>query len=359
MHAGVCPIGSNKKDKLNVKQTLVSSYNSLLAPMVRASCMDSIPPTTTMVGIHTCKETRTKSMAAIVFSWLNQFSILLERGIKVRRHECFDTLRVFQVITASLLAGILWWHSDYQNIQDRLGLLFSIAVFWGVLPATSATFTFPHERAIFMKERASGMYTLSSYFMAKIVGDMPMELILPVIFLTITYWMSGLRQELGAFLLTVIVVLGYVLVSQGLGLAFGAMIMDSKQASTIVTVTMLAFVLIGGFYVHNIPPCISWMRYISSTFYAYKLLISIQYGDGREISSLIGCNAATATGGGSSIYRRHYHHRQSQEVAAASCKFIREDIEGQMHPIFCAGIMLLMFVGYRIVAYLALRCRRY
>lgn len=350
MHAGVCPIGTNKKDKSNVKQTLVSSYNTLLAPMVRASCMDSIPSTTisreTMVGIHTCKqEHRNRSIGTVVFSWLNQFSILLERGIKVRRHECFDTLRVFQVIAASLLAGILWWHSDYRNVQDRLGLLFSIAVFWGVLPATSATFTFPQERAIFMKERASGMYTLSSYFMAKIIGDMPMELILPIIFLTITYWMSGLKPELGAFLLTVMVILGYVLVSQGLGLAFGALIMDSKQASTVVTVTMLAFVLIGGFYVHNIPPCISWMRYISSTFYAYKLLVSIQYGDGREISSLMGC---TATGG-------HLNHHE----VTAICKFIQEDIERQMHPIFCAGIMLLMFVGYRVVAYLALRCRRY
>lgn len=349
---GVCPLGNNKKDKPNVKQTLVSSYNSLLAPTVRAACMDSVPPTTTsretMVGIiHTCREhSWNMCIGNIVFSWLNQFSILLERGIKVRRHECFDALRVFQVIAASLLAGILWWHSDYRNIQDRLGLLFSITVFWGVLPATGATFAFPQERAIFMKERASGMYTLSSYFMAKIIGGMSMELILPTIYLTITYWMAGLKPELGAFILTLMVILGYVLVSQGLGLAFGALIMDAKHASTVVTVTMLAFVLIGGFYVHSVPPCIAWMKYISSTFYSYRLLISVQYGDGREISSLMGC-----TGGG------HVNHDHGDPVG--SCNFIQEDIQGQMHPIFCAGIMLLMFVGYRLIAYLALRCRRY
>lgn len=333
-------MGSNEKEKPNVKQTLVASYNRLLAPKVRAACMETATtaaPREMMIGIHTSKEHRNRC-AGNVFSWLNQFSILLERSLKVRRHECFDTLRVFQVIAASLLAGSMWWHSSFRNIQDRLGLLFFISIFWGVLPSFSATFAFPQERAIFMKERASGMYTLSSYFMARIIGDMPMELILPTIFLTITYWMAGLKPELGAFVLTLMVVLGYVLVSQGLGLALGALIMDAKQASTLVTVTMLAFVLTGGFYVHKVPSCMAWIKYISSTFYSYRLLINIQYGEGRQISSLMGCN-----GHGNDL---------------ASCKFIDEDIAGQMHPMFSAVIMLLMFVGYRLIAYLALRVKR-
>ncbi|GJY24804.1 ABC transporter G family member 25, partial [Tanacetum coccineum] len=66
------------------------------------------------------------------------------------------------------------------------------------------------------------MYSLSSYFMARIVGDAPMELILPTLFLSITYWMCGLKPEIGAFLLALLILLAYVLVSQGLGFAVGA-----------------------------------------------------------------------------------------------------------------------------------------
>ncbi|KAI4352872.1 hypothetical protein L6164_007081 [Bauhinia variegata] len=231
----------------------------------------------------------------------------------------------------------MWWHSDYRDIQDRLGFLFFISIFWGVFPSFNSVFAFPQERAIFMKERASGMYTLSSYFMARIVGDLPMELILPTVFLLVTYWMGGLKPDLWAFLLTLLVVLGYVLVSQGLGLAFGAAIMDAKQASTVAAVTMLAFVLTGGYYVHSVPSCMAWTKYISTTFYCYRLLINVQYGDGKKISNLLGCSDS--------------HGGRDR----ATCKFIEEDIAGQINPLVSIGVLLLMFVGYRLLAYLALR----
>lgn len=334
---GICQFdGVSEKEKPNVKQTLVSTYNNLLAPKVKAACLETtntVPKEIMNKGKYTCSSSK-RSCTSCISNWFNQFSILLQRGIKERRHETFNYLRVSQVIAASLLAGSMWWHSDYRDIQDRLGLLFFISIFWGVFPSFNAVFAFPQERAIFRKEKASGMYTLSSYFMARIIGDLPMDLILPTLFLTITYWMAGLKPQLLAFLLTLLVLLSYVIVSQGLGLALGAIIMDAKQASTVVTVTMLAFVLTGGFYVHKVPACLAWIKYISTTFYCYRLLIDVQYGEGKEISDLLGCT--------------HGSDR-------ANCKFIEQDIIGQIHPSASLGILLIMFVGYRLIAYLALR----
>lgn len=306
--------------------------------MVKAACMEATTVPTKEIGFigsHSSKEHSRINNRFGFANWFIQFSILLQRSLKERKHESFSTLRVFQIIMAAVLAGLMWWHSDFQEIQDRLGLLFFISIFWGVLPSFNSAFTFPQERAIFTKERASGMYTLSSYFMSRIVGDLPMELILPTIFLAMTYWMAGLKPELGAFLLTLLVLLGYVLVSQGLGLVLGAAIMDAKQASTIVTVTMLAFVLTGGYYVHKVPSCMAWIKYISTTFYSYRLLINVQYGDGKKLLSLLGCS----------------HHGSDK----ASCKFVEEDVAGQISPALSVGILMFMFVGYRLLAYLALR----
>lgn len=340
IYAGVCQHDNiTERDKPIIKQTLFSSYNTLLAPKVKAACMDTttIPlKETIFIGDHSTKEHRCNNRLSLS-TWFNQFSILLQRSLIERKHESFNTLRIFQVIAAAILSGLMWWHSDYKDIQDRLGLLFFIAIFWGVFPSFNAVFAFPQERAIFMKERASGMYTLSSYFMARITGDLPMELILPTIFITVTYWMAELKPELGAFLLTLLVLLGYVLVSQGLGLFLGAAIMDAKQASTLVTITMLAFVLTGGFYVHKVPSCMAWIKYLSTTFYTYRLFINIQYGDGKKISSLLGCS------------------NSKHGLNTASCKFIEEDIGGQISPVASVGILLFMFVGYRILAYIALR----
>ncbi|TKY51517.1 ABC transporter G family member 25 [Spatholobus suberectus] len=337
---GVCHVdGQSERDKPNIKQNLINSYNTVLGPKVKAACMDTatVPTKNTHpLRSSSSKECR-RSDKVSFFDWFYQFSILLQRSLKERKHESFNTLRVFQVIAAALLAGLMWWHSEYRNIQDRLGLLFFISIFWGVFPSFNSVFAFPQERAIFMKERASGMYTLSSYFMARIVGDLPMELILPTVFLIVTYWMGGLKPDLWAFLLTLLVVLGYVMVSQGLGLALGAAIMDAKQASAVAAVTMLAFVLTGGYYVHKVPPCMAWIKYISTTFYSYSLLTRIQYGDGKKISYLLGC----------------YHGHGGSD--RGGCKFVEEDVVGQIGTVGCIGVLLFMFVFYRVLAYLALR----
>ncbi|KAL1295334.1 hypothetical protein HN51_056239 [Arachis hypogaea] len=326
--------GVSERDKPNIRQNLIHSYNTALAPKVKALCMDTPNIVNPTKNTHPMGRSRYSDRVSFL-DWFNQFSTLFQRSLKERKHESFNTLRVFQVIAAALLAGLMWWHSDYRNVQDRLGLLFFISIFWGVFPSFNSVFAFPQERAIFMKERASGMYTLSSYFMSRIVGDLPMELILPTIFLIVTYWMGGLKPDLVAFLLTWLVILGYVLVSQGLGLALGAAIMDAKQASTVAAVTMLAFVLTGGYYVHKVPACMAWIKYISTTFYCYRLLTRIQYGDGRKISYMLGCNH----GGGD----------------RANCKFLEEDVMGQIGTVGSIGVLFLMFVGYRLLAYLALR----
>ncbi|KAI9124429.1 hypothetical protein K1719_004351 [Acacia pycnantha] len=345
---------SERERPNNIKQTLVHSYNTILAPKVKEAILNNTDTSTKhtlhqqqqqTLEITNPKDGRSYSkfkkvnITISLSNWFNQFSVLLQRSLKERKHESFNPLRVFQVVAAALLAGLMWWHSDYADVQDHLGLLFFISIFWGVFPSFNSVFAFPQDRALFVKERASGMYTLSPYFTARIVGDLPMELLLPFIFLTITYWMSGLRPDPWSFLLTLLVVLFYVLVSQGLGLFLGAAIMDAKQASTVAAVVMLGFVLIGGYYVHKVPSCMGWLKYVSMTFYCYRLLIYIQYGDGKRIADFLGC----VNHGGIIISDRGH------------CKFVEQDLVGQISPLVCFGALVFMFVGYRMLAYLALR----
>ncbi|CAI9265798.1 unnamed protein product [Lactuca saligna] len=262
-------------ERPNIRQSLISAYNDQLASKVKDACL--CLDTQTLMKEHTYSpldkeysNTKSKCVKGLN-TWFIQFTILIQRSLKERKHETFNPLRVFQVIAASLLAGFMWWHSDFRDIQDRLGLLFFFSIFWGVFPSFNAVFAFPQDRAVFMKERAS----------------------------------------------------------------VGAIVMDAKQGSTVVTVTMLAFVLTGGYYVHKVPGFMAWLKYISSTFYSYRLLIHVQYGQGREIWYMLGC------------FQYGSKH--------ASCRFIEDDIQGQISTFSCMGILVIMFFGYRLLAYLALR----
>ncbi|WVZ19066.1 hypothetical protein V8G54_006388 [Vigna mungo] len=182
------------------------------------------------------------------------------------------------------------------------------------------------------KERSSGMYRLSSYFMSRVVADLPMELVLPTIFLVIIYWMTGLKANVVNFMCTLLSLLLSVLVSQGLGLALGASVMDQKAATTLASVIMLCFLLAGRFYVQHFPKFIAWIKYISISYYTYQLFIGSQYSYGETYPCSTGqCRIVEFP----SIKQIGVHFGLDDQLMAA------------------LGLMIMIIV-YRVIAYVAL-----
>ncbi|KAG2554670.1 hypothetical protein PVAP13_9KG595500 [Panicum virgatum] len=103
---------------------------------------------------------------------------------------------------------------------------------------------------------------------------------------------------------------------QGLGLAIGATLLDIKKATTLASVTVMTFMLAGGFFVKRVPPFISWLRYLSFNYHTYRLLLKVLYHPVPDI--------LTTT--------KHIDNGAT-EVAA----------------------LVAMIIGYRVLAYLSLR----
>ncbi|KAK9131687.1 hypothetical protein Scep_011215 [Stephania cephalantha] len=314
-------VSDNKgQDPAQVKQALVTAYKSNIAGSLKVE-------TQKLSRQFEENKLDNKQSSRWTTTWWQQFSVLLQRGLKERRHEAFSALRITQVLVVALICGLLWWKS--KNFQDRIGLLFFYTGFWSFFPVFQAIFTFPQERSMLTKERSSGMYRLSAYFISRIVGDLPMELVLPTVFLTITYWMAGLKPSLINFFETLFVLLYSVVAAQGLGLALGALVMDLKAATTLGSVLLLTFLLSGGYYVTQVPKFISWIKYISLTQYSFKLLVSSQY----KADETYDCGANMNCTVGS--------HPMVKSVGMNNIAF----------AIVALGIMV---VGYRLIAYAAL-----
>ncbi|KAL8137564.1 hypothetical protein V2J09_003565 [Rumex salicifolius] len=317
-------------DSYSIKQFLISSYRKSLYPILKEEIhriskgQDHSVTKPSSSTSSRCRESEWTT------TWCEQFKVLLKRGLKERRHESYSALRIFQVMSVSVLSGLLWWHSDTSHLQDQLGLLFFFAIFWSFFPLFNAVFTFPQERAMLIKERSSGMYRLSSYYFARMAGDLPMELVLPTAFITITYWMSGLKSSLVTFLLTLSIILYNVLVSQGLGLALGALLMDVKQATTMASVTLLVFLLVGGYYIQHIPPFIAWLKYVSFSHYCYKLLVGAQYKENEVNECGLGM---------------HYKVYDFPAIRVLGIGNLGYDV----------AALTIMLLGYRLLAYVALR----
>ncbi|RWW45816.1 hypothetical protein BHE74_00048328 [Ensete ventricosum] len=316
--------GGMQREQKAVKEALISAYDRNVATRLKAELC--------AVDLNNHGYAREMANASTQWctSWREQFTVLLSRGLKERRHEVFNKLRIFQVLSVATLGGLLWWHTPVSHIQDRTALIFFFSVFWGFFPLYNAVFTFPQERPMLRKEQAAGMYRLSSYFLARTAGDLPMELALPTAFTFIIYWMGGLDPHPLTFLLSLLVVLFSVLVAQSLGLAVGAILMDVKQATTLASVTTLVFLMAGGYYVQQIPPFIAWLKYLSYSFYCYKLLLGVQFTehDSYECSKGVMCPVM-----------------EYQAIKSVGLRRMWVDV--------C--VMAVMLVGYRMVAYLALR----
>jgi hypothetical protein len=185
--------------------------------------------------------------------------------------------------------------------------------------------TVPPERAVLTKERSTGTYRLSAYFVGKVLAETPLELVMPILFSIITYWMVGLAENGGTFIFFTTIMCLFVLMGSGIGLLLGAIMIDVKKALTISTIVVLGSVLLGtlsctphthttaltlrvmvspgGFFVSqaNLRDYIAWARWISIIKYSYELVLLNEFKLGDESYtpapvSVYGTNGEKITG---------------------------------------------------------------
>ncbi|XP_059454070.1 ABC transporter G family member 22-like [Corylus avellana] len=317
--------GVGRLSPVDVHEFLVEAYEARLAKMEKTELQKPLL-TEGEPGMEARPNSRDWETP-----WWEQFSILFRRGVKERRHEYLSSMRLAQVISTALIIGLLWWHSDSstpERLQDQAGLLFFMSVFWGFFPLFTAIFIFPQERVMLAKERSVGMYKLSAYLLGRTSSDLPSDLLLPIVFLVIVYFMVGLKLSFAAFSLTLLTIFLSIVAAQGLGLAIGAAFMDVKKATTLASIVVMTFMLSGGFFVQKVPPFMSWIRYASFNYHTYRLLLKIQYG----------CSGSSVSGSSSSC-------------DSPFIRGLRLDQGDQME----VGAMMTMIIVYRLLAYLFLR----
>ncbi|RZB81662.1 ABC transporter G family member 9-like isoform X2 [Glycine soja] len=256
-----------EEDTNATKQVLLSAFESNLASQVKMELQISRD------SIHHNSEDEIFGQHCT--TWWQQFTILLRRGFKERKYEQFSPHKICHVFVLSFFAGSLWWQSGADQMHDQLAL--------------------------------------------------------PTLLVTVTYWMGGLKAKASIFFRTLAVALLYSLVSQGFGLAIGALLINNqKVAITVGTVVMTLFLLVNGFFVRNTPAFVSWIKYLSHGYYSYKLLLGSQFNgyDTYHCGQNVTCSA----------------------VNYPTIKHVGIDKQG-----LSVAALVAMLVGYRLIAYFALR----
>lgn len=285
--AELIPLATKFKDELK-SQGPQQMHSGKAAPSGGGAGAAMIKSISSMGSIKPPAAKEDKTERSWGSSWPSQFTVLFHRSILTRRFESLGLQRAIQLLGVSVIAGLLFFQlggkDTLKSAMDVTGLLFFLELFPAFAAMFAALFVFPTDMRMLVKERQSGMYRLSAFYVSRTLSDLPMDCLIPSGFVLILYFMGGLRLSAAAFFSSWLTVLTTLLTAQSVGLVLGAAVTDVKIAQTAATLIMLTMMLSGGFFVSYVPAWISWIKYLSFLSYAFNILLHIEF-QGRTIYS--------------------------------------------------------------------------
>ncbi|XP_026283648.2 ATP-binding cassette sub-family G member 4-like, partial [Frankliniella occidentalis] len=122
-----------------------------------------------------------------------QFSVLLKRSLIVSwRDMNMAWLRFAAHLLVALILGFMYKNigDDASKINGNLACLFFFVLFLFFSNAMPTVLTFPLEAAVFFREYANNWYSLTAYYLAKVLADLPFMIVNPTVFLLVAYYMT-------------------------------------------------------------------------------------------------------------------------------------------------------------------------
>jgi len=120
------------------------------------------------------------------------------------RNTSFNGIRLITLIVLGVIFGLMFFdldvNADQGSVLSMLGVLQATAGFGGIISFTTQVPQLFDARPVFYRERAAGLYSASSYFIALSLKEIVYLGVLSLVFTPIVYSLVGLRfDEISVF----------------------------------------------------------------------------------------------------------------------------------------------------------------
>ncbi|ORZ41275.1 P-loop containing nucleoside triphosphate hydrolase protein [Catenaria anguillulae PL171] len=239
-------------------------------------------------------------------SFSDQFPLLMQRALKnALRNKLIVKAKLGQTIFLGVLMGLIYLNVPSRTlsaqIQDRSGVLFFVAVNQVMSASMGVLSVFAAEKAVFEREHGAGYYQLPAYFISKVGVELPFQIVMPLLLVSIVYFMVGLQADVWKFFITVAFSIVMSLCGTAIGTLAACAFNDLSVALAIVPVLLLPLMIFSGLFVNtgNIPAFLDWIKWLSPMKYGFVGLVKNEFtgltlcprSDEPERVRRIGCRA--------------------------------------------------------------------
>ncbi|KAM4770874.1 ATP-binding cassette sub-family G member 8 [Rhinophrynus dorsalis] len=215
---------------------------------------------------------------------LHQFCVLLRRHVSNDLRD-LTTLLIhgFEALVMALLIGFLYYGQgeNQLSIQDTIALLFmkgSLTPFAVVLDVVAKCHS---ERAMLYHELEDGLYSVTPYFFAKVLGELPEHFAFVIFYGVPIYWLANLNPAPENFLLNFLLLWLMVYCSRAMALWMSALLPTLQMSSFLSNAVFTSSYLTGGFIIRleNLWTVPFWISYVSFLRWGFEGLMQVQFTD--------------------------------------------------------------------------------
>jgi len=287
-----------------------------------------------------------------IVPWYKQFTILFRRNMTLLKNDWYSVvLNIFITILTAIFIGMSVWNNMGQNkasVSKRYAALFYCATHQGIVYSIQGSHSFPLERNIMLRERFSGTYYVSAYYLSKVFAEFIVQMTCPVIFSLIVYFLVGFQNSAKQFFIFMAFMMLGSASSTSLANCISCVFIDLRLSTVVLAFSMEWIRLYGGWFISpallsNYP---AWI-FADALSYIKYIMIGIALNENNNL--LIKCDANELVNG-----------KCSGVLGLTTQQFTGDQINNyygySRYTInYCAGMLIVYIIVSRLIGYLGLR----
>ncbi|ALC45046.1 CG32091 [Drosophila busckii] len=275
-------------------------------------------------------------------SGLRQFVVLMRvMLLRIMRARLALIIQLFHHMLCGLFFGLIFFQLGNQgarmfdHLKFCIGAVLMIVYTQVMVPILS----YPADVKVVRKETFNRWYSLMPYYMALTISRLPLQVLLNLTFMAMTYWMTGLPEQLWRFCIFAAVGLMISLVAEGMGLAIGATfsITNGSVVGPMLIAPLMGLAVYGFDFAPQIGVGMNLLMKFSYVRVGVVSLILAVFGFQRED---LDCDDI-------------YCHFSDPRVLL---KFLDVDKVSILHQF---GLLTMLMIFFRVLMYISLRKRCY